>query len=106
MFKDKVSNKPINNKLYVCVGGFGGGAELVSPNRYTKVPSFCRSMARMRSNSEKSEGLMGLEMEVTSTPLLFDAALILPSALSPFLYVHFGYMRQSINHKYNKNPNK
>jgi hypothetical protein len=45
-------------------------------------------MARMRSNSVKSEGLMGLEMEVTSMPLLFDAALILPSALFPyFLYL-------------------
>lgn len=42
------------------------------------------SMASMRSNSSKSEGQIGLEIEVTSIPRLFDAALILESAGSPF----------------------
>jgi hypothetical protein len=38
------------------------------------------SIARIRSNSTKSDDLIGLEIEVISIPRLFEAALILESA--------------------------
>lgn len=41
-------------------------------------------MARMRSNSLKSDGLIGLDIDVISIPLLLDAALIRESAGPPF----------------------
>ena len=47
-------------------------------------PLFCLSIARMRSKSLKSDGWIGLEMEVISIPRLFEAALILGSARLPF----------------------
>ena len=42
------------------------------------------SIARIRSKSVKSEGLIGLDIEVISIPRLFAADLILESAGLPF----------------------
>lgn len=43
-------------------------------------PLFCLSIARIRSNSTKSEGLIGLDIEVIGIPRLLEAPLILGSA--------------------------
>lgn len=45
---------------------------------------FCSSMARMRSNSLKSDAFIGLDNDVISTPRRFAALLILGSAIFPF----------------------
>lgn len=53
-------------------------------NLNTVIRLFCLSIASIRSKSLKSEGLIGLEIDVISIPRLLEAALILESARFPF----------------------
>lgn len=48
-----------------------------------QLPLFDLSIASMRSNSSKSDGRMGREIDVSFTPLLNAAAIILASAGFP-----------------------
>lgn len=47
------------------------------------IPLFCLSIARIKSNSLKSEGRIGLDKDVISIDRLLEAALILGSASFP-----------------------
>lgn len=49
------------------------------------APLFDLSMASMRSNSSKSERRIGLEIDVSFTPLFKAAAFILESAGLPYI---------------------
>lgn len=70
-------------------------------------PLFCLSIAKIRSNSEKSDGRIGLDIEVISIPRLFAAALIRESAGLPFIwqYVDSSTLREIIL-KISQKPHK
>lgn len=72
-----------NYQIFKGGGGVGWGkSKSWFLNAMPKIilPLFCLSIARMISKSLKSEGRMGLDIDVISTPRLFEAALILGSA--------------------------